>query len=134
MPIKGATLALGGTLAVSGGTAKTFTEVGETIKNGTKVTDLSVTDARLRPTITCINRPAAFDNTGRTLSKEKRQAKLVWPKLLADSVSVGFPLGEVRLEFLPENTDTERAQIMSYIGQLMCDADFQQFFLYGATA
>lgn len=134
MPIKGATLSLGGTLSCSGGTVKTFTEVGETIKNGVKVTDLSVTDSRLRPTITCINRPAAYDSSGRAISKDKHTMKLVMPKLLADGITVGFPLGEQRLEFLPENTDAEKLLIMSYMGQMLMDADFQNFVLYGATA
>lgn len=133
MPIKGASLLLGGTITPSGGTAKTFTEVGETIKNGVKVTDLSVTDSRLRPTITCINRPATLNNLGVYISKDKRTVKLVWPKQLTDG-SIKFNVRDIRIEDHPETTDTEKANMNSYAAQFLCDADFQQFVLNGATA
>lgn len=133
MPIKGASLLLGGTITPSAGTAKTFTEVGETIKNGVKVSDLSVTDARLRPTITCINRPAALNSLGVYVSKDKRTMKLVWPKLLADG-TIKFNVRDIRIEDHPETTDVEKANMNSYAAQLFVDADFQQFVINGAVA
>lgn len=133
MPIKGASLLLDGTVTLSAGTAKTFTEVGETIKNGVKVTDLSVVDSRLRPTITCINRPAVLGSAGVYLSKDKRTIKIVWPKLRADG-TISFPLREIRIEDDPENTEAEKRYMNSYVAQSMVDADFQQFVLNGATA
>lgn len=133
MPIKGATLLNNGTLPVAtGGTAKTFTEVGETIKNGVKVTDLSVTDARLRPTITCTNRPARLVN-GKYVNRDKKVAKVVVPMLLADG-TIDFPLGEIRIEDNPEMTDAQKAIRNSYLGQLFSDPDFTNFLLYGVTA
>lgn len=133
MPIKGATLLLSGTLPVAtGGTAKTFSEVGETIKNGVKVTDLSVTDARLRPTITCINRPAKLVN-GKYINRDKKTVKIVVPKLLADG-TIAFPLREVRIEDHPEMSDAEKAVLNSYMGQVFSDADLINFVLYGTTA
>lgn len=133
MPIKGASLLLGGVITPSAGTAKTFTEVGETIKNGVKVTDLSVTDARLRPTITCINRPATLNSLGIYISKDKRTSKLVWPKQLADG-SIKFNVADIRLETHPETTDAEKANMVSYACQMLCDADFQAFVYNGAVA
>lgn len=133
MPIKGATLLSNGTLpAATGGTSKTFTEVGETIKNGVKVTDLSVTDARLRPTITCINRPAKLVN-GKYINRDKKTVKIVVPKLLADG-TIDFPLREIRIEDHPEMTDAEKAILNSYTGQIFSDADLTNFVLYGTTA
>lgn len=133
MPIKGATLLLSGTLPVAtGGTVKTFSEVGETIKNGVKVTDLSVTDARLRPTITCINRPAKLVN-GKYINRDKKTVKIVVPKLLADG-TIAFPLREVRIEDHPEMSDAEKAVLNSYMGQVFSDADLTNFVLYGTTA
>lgn len=133
MPIKGASLLLSGVLPVAtGGTAKTFTEVGETIKNGVKVTDLSVTDARLRPTITCINRPARLVN-GKYINRDKKTIKLVMPQLLGDG-TIDFPLGEIRLEDHPEMTDAQRDARNSYLGQIFSDADFRNFVLYGVVA
>lgn len=133
MPIKGATLLLDGTLAISAGTAKTFTEVGETIKNGCKVTDLSVTDGRLRPTITCINRPASLNGLGVYISKDKKTVKIVWPKLKADG-TITFPLREIRIEDDAEMTEAEKRQLNVYAAQIFFDSDFQQFVLNGATA
>lgn len=133
MPISGATLLLGGTITPSAGTAKTWSDVGETIKNGKKVTDLTVTDSRVRPTITCINRPAQLNNLGVYVSKDKRTVKLVWPKLLA-SGAIAFNVREVRIEDHPETTDTEKANLDSYTAQFMCDADFTNFIRNGSTA
>lgn len=133
MPISGATLLLGGTVAATGGTSKTFTDVGETIKNGKKVSDLSVADARIRPTITCVNRPAALNSLGKYISKDKKTGKLVWPKLLADGTLV-FNVREIRVEDHPETTDAEKANMDSYAAQILCDADFTQFVRNGSTA
>lgn len=133
MPIKGATLLLDGTVTPSAGTSKTFTEMGETIKNGVKVADLSVADARLRPTITCINRPAVLNSLGVYTSKDKKTVKIVMPKLLASGV-IAFPLREIRLEDHPEMTEAEKRYLNSYAAQVLADSDFQQFILNGATA
>lgn len=133
MPIKGATLLLDGTVTPSAGTSKTWTEVGETIKNGVKVCDLTVTDSRIRPTITCINRPARLNNLGVYISRDKKTIKLVMPKLLA-SGAIDFPLGEIRLEDHPEMTEAEKRYRNSYLAQILVDSDFQAFVLNGATA
>lgn len=134
MPISNATLSLGGTCSVSGGTTKTFTEAGETIANGKKVVDLSQTDARLRPFIVCVNRPARTDGRGKFISKEKHTARLVVPKLRADG-TISYPLVEIRFEPDVENTDAERTQMLSYAAQIAgIDGDFTPFMLYGTTA
>lgn len=133
MPIKGATLLLDGTVTPSAGTSKTWTEVGETIKNGVKICDLSVTDSRIRPTITCINRPARLNNLGVYISRDKKTIKLVMPKLLASGV-IDFPLREVRIEDHPEMTEAEKRYLNSYMAQILVDTDFQAFVLNGATA
>lgn len=132
MPIKGAQLLSGATISATGGTAKTFTELGETIKNGCKVGDLSVTDSRIRPTIVCINRPAAM-SLGKYTSKDKRTIKLVQPKLLADG-TLAYNVREIRSEDHPESTDAEKNILDGYAAQLMFDGDFTQFRLYGTTA
>lgn len=133
MPISGATLLLGGSVAATGGTSKTFTDAGETIKNGKKVTDLTVTDARVRPTITCINRPASLNSIGKYISKDKRTVKLVFPKLLADG-SLAFNVRDIRIEDHPETTDAEKVNQDSYAAQILCDADFNAFIRNGSTA
>lgn len=133
MPISNATLILGGVCAASGGTSKIFTDVGETIKNGKKVSDLTVTDSRVRPTLTCINRPATLNSLGKYVSKDKRTAKLVWPKLLADG-SLVFNVRELRIEDHPETTDAEKANMDSYIAQISFDSDFSAFIRNGSTA
>lgn len=133
MPISNATLLLGGTVAASGGTSKTWTDVGETIKNGKKVSDLTVTDSRIRPTITVVNRPASLNSLGKYISKDKRTSKLVIPKILTDG-SLAFNVLEQRLETHPETTDAEKAIMLSYGAQMQCDPDFTPFQTNGTTA
>lgn len=133
MPISGATLLYGGTVSVAGGTSKTFSEVGESIKNGKKVTDLSVVDARIRPTITCVNRPASLNSLGMYISKDKRTAKLVQPKVTTSGALV-FNVREIRAEDHPETTDAEKVVLDSYAAQLLSDSDFTQFFRNGSIA
>lgn len=133
MPISGATLLNGGAIAASGGTSKTFSDVGETIKNGKKVADFSVVDARVRPTITCVNRPASLNSLGIYISKDKRTAKLVQPKVIASGALV-FNVREIRAEDHPETTDAEKAILDSYAAQIISDSDFTQFFRNGSTA
>lgn len=133
MPISNSTLSLGGTCSVTGGTSKTFTEAGETITNGKKVVDFSQTDARLRPFVVCVNRPARTNGQGKFISKEKRTWRLVCPKLRADG-TISYPLLEIRFEPDVENTDAERNQMLSYGAQGCFDADFSSFMLYGTIA
>lgn len=133
MPIKGATLLMNGTVSTTGGTPKTFTEVGETIKNGVKVADFSVTDSRIRPTISGVNRPAVLNSLGKYISKDKKTIRLVVPRLESDG-SVSFPLREIRCEDSASMTDAEKAVLNSYAAQILSDPDFQQFILYGTTA
>lgn len=133
MPISNATLLLGGTVAATGGTSKTWTDVGETIKNGKKVSDLTVTDSRIRPTITVVNRPASLNSLGKYISKDKRTSKLVIPKILTDG-SLAFNVLEQRLETHPETTDAEKAIMLSYGAQMQCDPDFIPFQTNGTTA
>lgn len=125
MPISGATLLNGATVSATGGTSKTFTDVGETIKNGKKVADLTVTDLRVRPTITVINKPPVLNNLG-IYSKGKRTQKLVMPKILA-SGAITFPLVEIRIEDHPEMTVAEVDALCCYAAQMLCDPDFQSF-------
>lgn len=133
MPIRNASLTLGGTISITGGTTKTFTEAGETINNGVKVVDLSITDSRLRTAITATNRPGKLNAAGVYVSKDKKTVKIVWPKLRADG-TISFPLREMRAEDDQEMTETEKAQLNSYAAQVFFSPAFQQFILNGATA
>lgn len=135
MPISGATLVSGGTYAApTGGTVKTFSEVGETIRNGKKVSDLSVADSRIRPTITCINRPATLNSLGKYISKDKRTVKIVQPKILTDG-SLAFNVREVMMSDHPETTLAEKAILDGFVSQITGgDADFQAFIHDGSVA
>lgn len=133
MPLKGATLISGATLSATGGTVKTFTEMGETLRNGIKITDLSVADARLRPVVSAVNRPAKLGPAGVYISRDKRVIKLLFPKILA-SGAINFSIREIRLEDHPEVTDAEKAIIDGYTAQIMFDADFTAFRNNGSVA
>lgn len=133
MPIKGATLIQAPTLAATGGTTKTFTEMGETLNNGVKVTDLSVSDARLRPVISAVNRPAKLGPAGVYISRDKKTLKFIFPRVLA-SGALNASIREVRIEDHPEVTDTEKDSMDAYVAQVMFDTDFTQFRRNGSLA
>lgn len=130
MALSSASLLQGATLSATGGTSKTYSVMGESIPNGKKLVDLTITDARLRGTVTCINRPSAYNASTGISSKGKRSLKLVEPKLLA-SGKMAFPLGEIRIEDHPEMTVAEVDSILTKLGQMCFDTDFRNFVLYG---
>lgn len=132
MPLAGATISSGATLSAAGGTTKTFTTAGETIPNGRKIVDLSVTDARIRPSITCVNKPAVLNAQTGTYSKGKRTLKLVKPLILANG-EVKFPLVEIRVEDHPEMSQAAVDAMVYEAAQTMFGASFRAFYQSGST-
>lgn len=132
MPLANATILSGATLAATGGTAKTYSTAGEFIPNGRKMVDLSEKDARVRPSITCVNKPATLNSQTGQYSKGKRVFKLVKPKVLA-SGKIIFPLFEARIEDHPEMTQAEVDALLTEGAQMCFDADFLPFVRSGST-
>jgi len=131
MPIKGATIVSGGTLAVTGGTSSTLTTSAQTVANGVQVQDAAVTDMRIRPTVTCKVRPAKLQVDG-TWSKQKVDVTTVMPKIIANG-TVAFPVHRQSLELHPEMTTAEIKKLADWGAQVLFDSDFTNLIQVGSV-
>lgn len=133
MPLNGATLLAGPSISITGGTVKTFTSNGLTVKNGIQIIDASVTDFRIRPVMTVkVTQPVLDKVTGKWL-KGKKEISLTIPKLLADG-SQEFPNITVILKDHPENSAAEIQALREFALQTLNDADFASFWAAGSVA
>lgn len=133
MPINGMTLLSGATVSAAGGTSKTFNVDGIQVKSGIHVSDMSVTDFRVRPGITFKSRMPTKRADG-SWQKGKFSATIVVPKLLADGKTVEYPLGRIELEPHAESTDAEIVAILCYMAQVCFDSDTISFMKTGSLA
>lgn len=134
MSLQNASVLNGATLSATGGTALNLVVAGQTIPNGLLLHDTSNTDARLWPSVTCVNRPPTYNQSTDTWSKGKRTVKLVVPKILANG-KIGYPLAETRIEDFPEMTTAEKIFLLSIMSQILgIDADFSSFVLTGSLS
>lgn len=117
--------------SVTGGSAQTFTNCGNEVKNGKMVEAKAVSDFRLRPTIKVTNRRSVQNNDG-TWSKEKREATIVIPRLL-DSGAYGYELIRIQKETYPDISTAERLNLKLSGAQLLFDADYTDFWDSGAV-
>lgn len=133
MPVNNAALMDGATGAtITGGSALTFTEDGVEIKNGVHVSAASISDFRIRPSITCKNRNATQQSDG-SWSKEKRWMTFVQPRLLDDG-TYGYELVRIEVETYPDISSTERTTLLMNGAQLLTDSDFANFRDAGSLA
>lgn len=133
MGLANATLMSGGTLSVTGGTSKTYAPDGVNVANGIHLADFSVTDARIRPSLTAKNRPAAYDKTKGVWVRGKRECVLTIPKVLASGITE-FPNVRIIIEDHPEMTDAELTTLLGLAGQIFFDTDFTNYVKYGSLA
>lgn len=126
MPINSCTIVEGATCSVTGGTAKTFKANGSVVKGGVQVVDTSVTDARVRPSLTFTARPAVQSADGKTWSFERRETVYIRPKLLANG-TVAFNSVRVIVNFHPESSAAEVAELFNSSAQINFDTDFADF-------
>lgn len=132
MPINGATLLEGATCAATGGTSKTYAANGAVVKNGVQIIDTSVTDARVRPSVSVSSRMATLQTNGKW-SYERREILCVRPKILADG-SIGFNSVRVLVNFHPESSAAEIDELYDMGAQPLFDADFATFRTIGTLA
>lgn len=125
MAIRNATILTGATISATGGTSSTLKVTGQKVDNGVQVADFSVTDIRLRPSITFKCRPAALQRDG-SWSKQKADYTIRMPKLLADqSITINYARGSIEVH--PESTDAEITKLSTWDAQLKFDPDFSDF-------
>lgn len=125
MAIRNATILTGATISAAGGTSSTLKVTGQKVDNGVQVADFSISDIRLRPSITFKCRPAAMQRDG-SWSKQKAEYTIRMPKLLANgTIAINYARGSVEVH--PESTDIEITKLITWDAQLKFDADFSDF-------
>lgn len=133
MPLNGLTISEGATCSVAGGSVKTFSANAASVKGGIQIVDTSVTDARVRPSITAVARPSAYDVKNGTWTYEKRDIVLVRPKLLSNG-TVAFNSIRTIVGFHPETTVAEVNELYNSGSQLNFDTDTANFRSIGTIA
>lgn len=120
------------TVTSTGGTAVNYVRNGQQVNNGFQVVDVSVVDARVRPTITIKSIPARLSANGEYTS-DKREVVLTFPKVLAAGV-VRFPNWRITATLHPENSEAEIVTQAGLTAQVLLDPDFQNLLKYGSVA
>lgn len=133
MGVQNLTIAVGATsMAVTGGTSRTFSPDGQDVKNGIHIIDVAETDFRVQKNILLKTRNPSLQPNG-SWSKAKRTIDLYIPKILSDG-SQSFTVGRLTLEFHPETTAAERTDLRLILGQLCTDTDLDSFVSVGSLS
>lgn len=130
MSLKNMTIKTGGTIAVTGGTDVTFTDVGSTSPNVLKVQVNADSDYRTRRSISYKIREATVQSDG-SYSKVKRAASITMPFITASGATV-FNVLRLELDIHPEAEATLRAQMLSFGAQIFFDTDAADFWSVGS--
>lgn len=131
MPLSALTLADNATsIAVTGGTTKTFTPDGQSVFNGIHVADNTVTDFRVKPHATFKNRNPQRKSDG-TYGKGKRDIVYTEPYLDAASGKVVFATYRYSCEFDPIIPAANLKNGRYKLTQLCFDADAENFHAAG---
>lgn len=117
-------------IAPTGGTDQTFTETGNDVQNGIAVSDATVADFRVRPSITYKNRQPVRQADG-SWTKAKRSFVLVIPKITADGSTV-FNLVRGDVEAHPETTTAEVNELRFLGAQILGSPETLNFFQVGS--
>lgn len=117
-------------IAPTGGTDQTFTEVGSNVQNGITVTDATVADFRVRPSIAYKSRQPVPLADG-SWTKAKRSFVFVIPKIIVDGRTV-FNLVRCDVEAHPESTTAEVNELRFLGAQILGSAETLNFFQAGA--
>jgi len=133
MPIVNGTILDGATISATGGTSKTLSLDGTLVSNGVRVSDFSVTDARVRPSVSAKNRPASYDRNTGVWKKRKSECVLTFPKVLASGV-IEYPNVRIIVEDHPEMSAAETTKMALWSAQVIFNASFADFIAKGVTA
>lgn len=135
MSIVNATVLLNGATATfSGGSLKTFTPDGTTIENGIRIADASVTDFRVRPSITLRNRnPQLTNGPIPKWTKDKKSLVYQIPFLTA-SGEIAFNTLRIEREIHPETTAAAAHDFNAVGAQILLDLDFTSYWASGSLA
>lgn len=130
MGLQNMQITTGATIAVSGGTAQTFSPDNLEVAGGVHVVDATVSDFRVRPGIT-FKAKSPTKKTDGTFTKEIRSGKLVMPYL--DSAgNVQYDFVEVTTSLTPGSVNL--LELRKKGAQLLIDADTDNFYVVGSKA
>lgn len=122
------TILSGGTLGVTGGTSKTFTETSKTVNGGKSFADLSVADFRVRPNVDMTSRLPVLQNG--VWSRSKMQVAYSVPFIAANGATV-FNVFRVSAEVHPEFPAANALALRSDGAQLAFSTVMANFWLGG---
>lgn len=136
MAIQNGTVIAGATPTVTGGTSKTLTLTSQKVNNGINVKDMSVADARYRPSWSFSSTASNYDAKTGLWSKATKSVSLTvpYPVTVSGSLIVQFPVIRCELRDLPDMTVAQQQELLNYMSQCLFDTDFQQFWLNGAIS
>lgn len=133
MGLQNATILDGATVAFSGGTSKTLTSDAQPVVGGIHLIDASVTDIRIRPTLTCKVKQATVNQATGKWGQGWKQITLTRPKIIADGTQK-FPTMYLKLADHPEMSVAEIQAFLVWASQAIKDPDFQAFWEIGSLA
>jgi hypothetical protein len=118
-------------IAVTGGTDLAYTPDGVSIANGVHLAAASVTDFRVRPSITLKTRNPSLVNG--EFTKGKRWLTLTMPRILA-SGAVVYDVGRIDIEVHPETPVANQNDMVFQLAQMLFDSDLSLFISTGSLA
>lgn len=127
MSFQNGTIAQGGTLSVTGGTAKTLKSLGSSVGSNSLYIDED-TDATTRRTVSVTAKAgSASANAPGGFTQDRVSISYKQPKILAN---LARTVNTVRIEVSvdPETTDAERAALREEAAQFLFDVDFVDLF------
>lgn len=131
MSILNASILVGPTVSVTGGTAQTFSADGTVVSRGVQISDSAEADIRTRDLLIFKNTNGTLQSDGKW-SKDRRSAKVVCPDLLSDGVTQDFPFIEITLVKSPLHNAAKLAALKEKALQVLNDSDFSNFWSAGS--
>lgn len=118
-------------LTVVGGTDAIYTKTSKVIPGGVEVSELAVTDFRVRPTIEAKSRTPVLGPDG-VFTKRKTDMKLVFPALQADG-SIVFDVWRLTAETSVTTSAADVTDRRMRAAQGICAATFDNLWNNGVT-
>lgn len=132
MPIKSASILVGATASLTGGTATPFIPSAQAVTNGIMVVASGDTNPATRRNMTFKSRAANLDpTTGKFSGKEKRQIVICVPEVLTDG-SISFDLVRIEIEAHPQSSAGKLGNLRTLAVDVLADADIDNFVNLGS--
>lgn len=132
MPIRSASILVGATASLAGGTATPFVPSAQAVTNGVMIVASGDTNPATRRNMTFKSRAANLDpSTGKFSGKEKRQIVICVPEVLTDG-SITFDLVRIEIEAHPQSSAGKLAALRMLGISVLTDSDIDNFINLGS--